>query len=71
MGMVMGVGNDFRRTHHQPAMLDTLRADQPVGQRLHVFRFAAEQDHFQAVIVVKVSVQGRDHNVVILMLKIG
>ena len=32
MVMVAGMGNDFRRTHHETAMLDALGADQAISQ---------------------------------------
>lgn len=52
-------------------MLDSLCADQPVGQPLHLFGRTAKYDHLQATLVVEMRVQSGNNDFVILVLDVG
>jgi len=51
-------------------MLDTLRANQGIGQLLYVGGLAAKDDHLKAVIVVEVDMQSGDNQVLKVVLSL-
>ena len=57
--------------HDQPAVLDALQSDEPVGKLLHARRLAVDDEHLKAGFVVEMGVAGGDHQVVILVLHFG
>lgn len=66
-----GWRHSVRGTHDQAAMPDSLGADEFVSQLLDIAGPAAQDHHFKAGIVIEVSMKRRDHNLVMLMLKVG
>ena len=69
--MIVVMHRRLRRAHHQAAVLHALGADQQVGQFLYIFGFAAKDNHLKTTVVIKVSMQGGNNNVVVFVLKIG
>ena len=63
--------NRLRRAHHQASMLNTLGADEPIGESLHVFGFATQHDDFEAILVIEMGVHSRNDDVVVLVLNVG
>jgi len=72
--MDMPVGtmrNHLGRTHHQPAVPDSLRTDEAVCQYLHIPRPPSKDDNFKAAIVVQVDMQRGNDDGVAVVLQIG
>jgi hypothetical protein len=69
--MMIMMGGGLRGAHHQPAMLDTLGADQPVCQPLYISRLPPQNDHFETAIVVQMGVKRGNNHLMMLMLEIG
>jgi hypothetical protein len=57
--------------HHQAAMLHALEADEAIGKLGNLGRFAVDDQHFKAGVVVKVGMAGGDHQLMVLMLHLG
>jgi hypothetical protein len=57
--------------HHQLSVLDSLDADQFVGDPAHVAHLAANDEYFQAVVGVEMDVQRGDDLVVVGVLLLG
>ena len=55
----------------EPTGLDSLGADQVVGQAADLARRAAEQDHFEAAVFVEMDMGRRDDAVQVVMLQVG
>jgi len=67
----MTVRHGLGRTHNEAPMLHALGADEPIGQLLHLSRFAAKDNHFQATLMVEMCVQRGNDDLVIVVLEIG
>lgn len=52
-------------------MTHALGADEAVAKALHVSRFSAQEDDFEAVFAVEVCVEGGDDQIVVLVLDAG
>jgi len=61
-------GKWFGRGQDETAGLDSLGADQVLGQDSDLARWPAEQDHFQATALVEVNVGGGDDLVEMVVL---
>ena len=64
-------GDGLGRGQDEPAGLDPLGADQVVGQVADLPRRAAEQDHFEAAVLVEMDVGGGDDPVEMMVLQVG
>ena len=62
--------HDLWGTHHKPPVLHAFGADQTVGKPLDISRFPAKYHDLQAILMVKMGVQGRNNQVVALMLQV-
>jgi pimeloyl-ACP methyl ester carboxylesterase len=58
-------------SHYKPAMLHTLQPDQPPGKFFHPAGFTVDHQNFQAQVMVKMRMTGRDHKIVIRVLNFG
>jgi len=71
MAVVPLVINDLGSTHHKAAVLDSFRANEPIRQTFHSLRSATKYDHLKTCIVIEVRVQGRNNNLMALMLDVS
>src|SRR5579859_1385430 len=58
------------RSQHQPTVLHALRADQRIGDLLHRPRLTLYYQHFEAVIVIEVHMQGGKNVRVMVVLQV-
>ncbi len=69
MAVLLGVLNGVRGNgHYQAPVLHTFEADKAVGKLRHPGRFAVNDQHFKAGVVVEVGVTGGDHKLVVCVL---
>lgn len=59
------------RGHGQFAMLDAFGTDQTVSHDPDIASCALDHEHFQAVIVIEMDVQGREDELVVVVLDAG
>ena len=52
-------------------MADSLGADELVGELLNITRLPAQEHYFKAGVVIEMSMQSRDNNLVMFMLEVG
>ena len=57
--------------HHQTPVLHALQADELIGKMGHLGRLAMYDQHLEAGVVVQVRVASRDHQFVVLVLRLG
>jgi len=65
------VGNGLGRAHDEPPMLHAFSADKTVCKLLHILRGPTKYDHFEAILVVEVGMQGRNNYFMVFVLEIG
>jgi hypothetical protein len=58
------------RTHYEAAMLNAFRADQQVRQALNQFGLSFDDDHLEAGVVIKMSMDCGDDCFMVLMLNV-
>ena len=57
--------------HHQAAVLHAFQANEAIGKLGHLGRFAMDDQHFKAGVVIQVGMAGGDHQIVVCMLHLG